>query len=304
MWEAIVGARMWGETGEALMMSKILEGEIPPPRSIKPELPDELERICMKALAYDPAERYQTAADMQLDIEEYLSRAGTLVAQRDIGAFVNESFRDIFEQTQRVIEKSQAEPMTVAGSEIIYFPPSLASAAVTLTASRTQTQLRTNRLPVFAVAGLGLLVLALVIALVLARRGESSRMADAAAAAASARASEEPKTVQFRVTAFPAGAQLFLDGVPLPSNPFSEARPKDADPHVVRAELAGHKPRAVSVSFQRDSDIVLYLEREVPEARADAGAELPKSRGGVGRTKQRDPAKAEPTAPSRRDYGF
>jgi serine/threonine protein kinase len=50
----------------------IADHEPPPPRSVLPSLPVELETIILKALRKDPAERYATAADLADDLERFL----------------------------------------------------------------------------------------------------------------------------------------------------------------------------------------------------------------------------------------
>ena len=47
-------------------------------RSIDPELPEELERICLKALAKNPTERYATAGELADDLDSWLDRRESL----------------------------------------------------------------------------------------------------------------------------------------------------------------------------------------------------------------------------------
>ena len=70
-----------GKGKEALEMVK--SGAIPRPKDFAPELPDSLERIILKALAFHRSDRYQTARDLYIDLHEYLktiSEAGTIGA--------------------------------------------------------------------------------------------------------------------------------------------------------------------------------------------------------------------------------
>jgi len=63
LWEASTGTRMWKGIQEAEIMQRLCVGKIPSsPRALNPDLPDELDRICRRALAYKPDERYATAA--------------------------------------------------------------------------------------------------------------------------------------------------------------------------------------------------------------------------------------------------
>ncbi|HEV7554623.1 MAG TPA: protein kinase, partial [Kofleriaceae bacterium] len=63
-----------GKGKEALDMVK--SGSIPPPRDFAPELPETLERIILKALAFHRADRFQTARDLQHELGRFqLERA-------------------------------------------------------------------------------------------------------------------------------------------------------------------------------------------------------------------------------------
>jgi tRNA A-37 threonylcarbamoyl transferase component Bud32/tetratricopeptide (TPR) repeat protein len=52
---------------------KIILGHYPPPRQLKPEVPRPLEAICRKAMALEPAQRYETARDLARDLERWLA---------------------------------------------------------------------------------------------------------------------------------------------------------------------------------------------------------------------------------------
>jgi hypothetical protein len=65
----------------SLVLHKVLTQEPPPPRSVNPAVPRDLETICLKAIAKHPDGRYQTARDMAEDLRRFL-RAESIVAQR------------------------------------------------------------------------------------------------------------------------------------------------------------------------------------------------------------------------------
>jgi formylglycine-generating enzyme required for sulfatase activity/tRNA A-37 threonylcarbamoyl transferase component Bud32/mono/diheme cytochrome c family protein len=48
------------------------QGRMRPPRQLQPRVPRRLERICLKALATDPRQRYATAAGLAADLRRYL----------------------------------------------------------------------------------------------------------------------------------------------------------------------------------------------------------------------------------------
>jgi hypothetical protein len=49
-------------------------GEVVPPRQVNPRVPAALERVCLKALAADPADRHASAAALADDLRRYLAR--------------------------------------------------------------------------------------------------------------------------------------------------------------------------------------------------------------------------------------
>lgn len=66
---------------EAAMMYSILNEEPPSVQALRPEIPEELNRIVQRALKKNPAERYQTAAEMVSDLERFLERTRTPVSR-------------------------------------------------------------------------------------------------------------------------------------------------------------------------------------------------------------------------------
>jgi serine/threonine protein kinase len=55
------------------MLARVVEGRIPRPREVRPDVPAELDAICAKAMARDPADRYQTAADLAAALRGWLA---------------------------------------------------------------------------------------------------------------------------------------------------------------------------------------------------------------------------------------
>ncbi|MHC4092359.1 MAG: protein kinase domain-containing protein, partial [Planctomycetota bacterium] len=62
-----------GPTRE-VVISQITTGEPHPPRSLNSKIPQDLETICLKAIAKDPNHRYAMAGEMASDLRRYLER--------------------------------------------------------------------------------------------------------------------------------------------------------------------------------------------------------------------------------------
>ncbi len=61
--------------GEAIgdVLERIQLGRFPVPRSVRPDVPRELEAICLRALELDPARRYASARELAADLERWIS---------------------------------------------------------------------------------------------------------------------------------------------------------------------------------------------------------------------------------------
>jgi len=55
------------------VLRRVKKGEIPAPRSIDPTIPQPLEAICLKALALEAEQRYETAEGLKADLERWLA---------------------------------------------------------------------------------------------------------------------------------------------------------------------------------------------------------------------------------------
>ncbi|MEO6776966.1 MAG: protein kinase [Kofleriaceae bacterium] len=70
LWELITTQRLFKGDNDLATIQLIINSRPQPPRELRPECPEELERITLKALSNDPDTRYQTAEELQLDLEE------------------------------------------------------------------------------------------------------------------------------------------------------------------------------------------------------------------------------------------
>lgn len=76
-----------GDNDMLTMRNIITKGALPP-RSLNPDFSPELEQVVMKCLQKNPAERYQTMADLDRAIDRVMSVTGASVVDDDVGAFV------------------------------------------------------------------------------------------------------------------------------------------------------------------------------------------------------------------------
>jgi hypothetical protein len=91
LYELTVGRRLFRGAVEDVK-TRVLSGDIIPPREINPELPEALERVILRALALDPRDRYARARDMRADLRAVLVADGRPAGKREIAEYL----RDVF----------------------------------------------------------------------------------------------------------------------------------------------------------------------------------------------------------------
>ena len=69
LWELLVGRKLFRGQSEFQTLKNVVEMEVPPPSSIRRDVPPELDRIVARALARDPAERYPTGQALADDLD-------------------------------------------------------------------------------------------------------------------------------------------------------------------------------------------------------------------------------------------
>lgn len=68
LYEMATGLRAFRGESTATILAEILRGEPTPVRTLNPQVPEELQRIIGKALEKDPADRYQSATEIMVDL--------------------------------------------------------------------------------------------------------------------------------------------------------------------------------------------------------------------------------------------
>jgi serine/threonine protein kinase/CheY-like chemotaxis protein len=74
LFELLTGKKLFLDTTEMMVLKKVQNGEIIPPRDINPDIDPALEKILLTSLSKDCDKRYQSAAAMIADLEAYIHR--------------------------------------------------------------------------------------------------------------------------------------------------------------------------------------------------------------------------------------
>jgi len=311
LWEAATGKRLWQGADDMEIVKMLIAGGAKiSPREVDPTVPEEIDRICRKALAFKPDDRYQTAEAMKLDLEQLLAEKGWMVpARRQLGPAVAALFEDKRSEIRTIIDQQLAawkqEEARPSVPEFVGGPPdstpsfgsasdtgSASIARVTIgaasTASATDVSSATRRhvdllrkpqIALAMAAGVLLVAIGFTAAFRFAVRPAESRLAP------TPRGSAAPvqREIHLQLSTTPADAHIIVDGT-IVSSPYDARVPADGKIHIVRVEANGYEPRVETIRYDSDVSFSLALRPsgadEDEAKRAPTAANTVASKGG------------------------
>ncbi|MEM7355157.1 MAG: protein kinase, partial [Acidobacteriota bacterium] len=92
MYELFTGTKLFAGESEISVLDAVRECRVPSLRESVTDLPEDVERIALKALAKDAGERYQTAGEMEHEIKAVLDTIKPTPSQKDLSAYLQELF--------------------------------------------------------------------------------------------------------------------------------------------------------------------------------------------------------------------
>jgi serine/threonine protein kinase/ABC-type branched-subunit amino acid transport system substrate-binding protein len=125
LWQALAGRRLWENASDYDIFQGLGEGKIPRLLDVKPDADPRLAAICDKAMAHDPANRYQSADEFEEALEAWLegteSRRG---GARDLKTLMESLFAKQRAETTALVEaRVRAGPDEAQASGIPMLDP-------------------------------------------------------------------------------------------------------------------------------------------------------------------------------------
>jgi serine/threonine-protein kinase len=282
--------RDWNE-----MLRRRAEGAEPRIREVAPDAPSALADVCDRALALAPEERFESAAALREALLQ-ASRELEPFGASELGERVTEAFQPERARVNEIIHRNLKD--SSSGS----IPP-LESMVVSLRpgpmghlpkpsdpqpaphVDEPSASDATTARKRFVPSRRGLIMLGAAASTLLALRvwfvtsdetaapmayelSESAATAPSSSMGAQPKAAPEatsaPINVRLVVSAEPPETSLFLDGVPLDSNPMTGTLPASGELHVLSASAPGMQPQERIISLDRDREVSFSLVRAQP----------------------------------------
>ncbi|WP_394848817.1 protein kinase [Pendulispora brunnea] len=106
MYYLLAGVPPYDAANQLATLHLLTSGDPPPP--LPDTFPPEMDALCRKAMAHDPEERIQTAAELQRAIESLMITAGCHTTAGDVAAFVHEHLGERAEARRKAVELALA----------------------------------------------------------------------------------------------------------------------------------------------------------------------------------------------------
>lgn len=116
IYEWITGYKLFTGENEMAILKSIIDGKIYPPSYFKEDVPEAVERILMKSLDKDKSKRYQSAWEMQFDIDTYLASSEFTPSNIHLSNFLKQIFGDEIEREKELLVKHKEESERVPRS--------------------------------------------------------------------------------------------------------------------------------------------------------------------------------------------
>jgi len=109
LFEITTRRRLFKGASDAETLQLVQRSEIPRPSSIIPDYAPSLERVVLKALAAEPAERFQTAEELQASLEDYLRETGTSMLTSTLSRLMRQVFAERIARKQALLQALELE---------------------------------------------------------------------------------------------------------------------------------------------------------------------------------------------------
>ncbi len=219
LFELTTGRRLFKGATEYETLKLIIEKEYPRPSWVANDYPQRLEEIVMRALSKDSNERYQSAREMQADLEAFVRDEKLPVSSIALAEFMKSLFEEkLAAQKEALMEGRQLADVLASEVQIHTERTDVGIESGRFTTSSGQTNAAAavgGSVPPpsrgsgkWAIAGISVVAAAALVGVIAMRKGDDKK------SSASTAQSAEPTVVKgtLVVKSDPAGAHIWLNG--------------------------------------------------------------------------------------------
>jgi serine/threonine protein kinase len=135
LWEMLALSPLFAEENVSATVRAVRELKIEPPSSKNPVVPEQLDRIVLKALQREPAARYNSARELAVELELFLGGQCDLVGPGDLTAWLERLFPGAADRRREAVRVSRSMV-----DDVNHRPPPLRAATKEQAAARALAQ--------------------------------------------------------------------------------------------------------------------------------------------------------------------
>jgi eukaryotic-like serine/threonine-protein kinase len=109
LYETLTGQMLYLEDDLHKLLDMVRRADIPPPSSVRREVPPQLDAILMRALAKRPEDRYQSAADLAHDLERFLHAYAPVFTANKVAGWMYDVLGPIGAPTLLELDRKELE---------------------------------------------------------------------------------------------------------------------------------------------------------------------------------------------------
>ncbi|MCS6798021.1 MAG: serine/threonine protein kinase [Myxococcota bacterium] len=133
LWEMLTLQRLFRRDNDYLTLLALQQDEVPPPSTLAPDLPAELEAIVMRALQRDRDRRYATAREMARDLSVWMRKTPGAMGRIEVAEWMERRFGARLERKRAALSTAlrvettsqQIEPVAVVDAALAEQPTRL-----------------------------------------------------------------------------------------------------------------------------------------------------------------------------------
>ena len=115
LWELLAGKRMWEGMSEAEVRARLADDKpLPALRSVVPDMPAEIDKICAQVLAKVRDDRFDSAVELRDALEKASNAPGLRSTTREVAEFVTSLFEDEREKMRALVDAALMGPIDKA----------------------------------------------------------------------------------------------------------------------------------------------------------------------------------------------
>ena len=104
LFECLTGERLFQGETDFSTLEKVRNVDVQSPRAINPAIPEQIERVIMKALAKDVEDRYQWCSEMLGDLQQYLMSQDVVFTAKSLSGWLKEAFAPDIDKERDVVQ--------------------------------------------------------------------------------------------------------------------------------------------------------------------------------------------------------